>query len=1088
MNILALKSAVLTFFQRTVMLDIDLIKEIQLLSREVEPEQLVTVLWKIIDRYLVVTRIVVLLENAANFFTIASILKARDQESDINLNQISIDEAKKEVPISIIIENKEIIFWEKIKFPKAWQEDYYLQKYHPENFIICPLKDNKIKLGFIYLENYQNQDGFTKEIKDFLEIIAQQIAISLINIQKYQEQIAKRKQSQINLDSLQHNSYLIALVSIQNILLSSEEKDLDYNIILKHLGEASGASRVYLFKKHFDNYSKLLISQKAEYCAMGIEPEINNLELQNLSFDKLLPCYAKPLLNQEIINKSATDFELEAQKFLKSKNILAILILPIIVKNDLWGFIGFDNCVSGKAWNKSEVNLLVAATNALVLWLEHQITIKQIKQREITLRKIVAGTVSNIKEEFFTACAFHLGEIFNSAHILVSEIIEPNRIYAKSLAFLVNKTFIHNFQYPLAGTPCEKLIQEGKYQQFYALRDSFPKDQILVDLAAESYWGMCATDSNGRIIGYIAVIDTDTMPPPTPEEELILKIFIGRLGVELERKKAEKSLEQQIQKAILLESIVQKIRSSLDKKQIFQTTVTQVGCNFDVSRCLIHNYINDSVDSIPVVAEYYKDSLLPLTQIEISVKGNAYIEKLLEQDEPIPTNDIYQEPLLKGEQPICQAMEIKSILAVRTSYQGKPNGIIFLLQCDRHREWTEGEIQLLEAVAAQVGIAIAQAKLLETETQQRYDLHFSNLALAKAKRRSEVANQAKSQFIANMSHELRTPLNAILGFSQLMIGDSNLDSTQEEYLEIINNNGLHLLGLINNILDISKIEAGKMEVYSEYFSLDKLVTNLQEMFYIEAKAKDLELNVQIAPQVPLLIATDMGKVRQILMNLLSNAIKFTTRGSVSLIVDYKEPESIIFQIRDTGAGIAEAELDNLFQPFVQTQTGKNSGGGTGLGLAISHSLVQLLGGSLEVESTVGVGTTFVVCIQVDWDEAAQLQKDCGIDENQYLSDKKIPKDSVDVESKSSHTGHDDELSSNSAKLSHKLTELSLMSEEWLQQLNYAAIAANDQEIYDLIHQIPQPYHKLADCLSEMVHNFALEPIINTTSDLLKSKI
>lgn len=884
------------------MLDINLVKAIQSLSREVEPEQLVTVLWKIIDQYLIVTRIVVVLEEADNFFALASIPEQSSEQIDVDFNRVGIDQAKFEVPLSIIVEHQEILFLEKIGFPQAWHQDCYLQQHNPENFIICPLKDHEIKLGFIYLENYQGSDGLTPEVKNFLEIIAQQTAIAFINLQK------------------------------------------------------------------------------------------------------------------------------------------------------------------------------------------HQLAIREIKQGTTDLRAIIAEIVSKIGEEFFTACAFRLAEIFKADYIVVAELLEPNQTHAQTLAFLANKTFIQNFQYPLAETPSEILIKEGKYQQFYGLKKSFPQDKILVELAAESYWGMVATNSNGRCIGYIAIINTDRMEIPTPEAELILKIFTVKLGVELERKKTEKSLEQQIQKSLLLESIVQKIRSSLDKEQIFQTTVTQVGCNFGVSRCVIRNYINKPVSSVPLVAEYYTNDLLPLPKIEIPVMGNAYVEKILEQDQAIPSHNIYQDPLLQNVQHLYQALEIKSILAVRTSYQGKPNGIISLLQCDDFRTWTESEIQLLEAVATQVGIAIAHAQLLETETEQRYELHLSNVALAKAKRSSELANQAKSQFIANMSHELRTPLNAILGFSQLMIGDSNLDPTQEEYLEIINNNGLHLLGLINNILDISKIEAGKMEVYAEHFSLDKLLTDLQEIFYLEAKAKDLELNLQINPQVPLLIATDLGKLRQILMNLLSNGIKFTTKGSVSLIVDYKEPKSIIFQVQDTGAGIDEAELNQLFQPFVQTRVGKNSGAGTGLGLAISYSLVQLLGGSLEVESVVGRGTTFVFCIQVDWDPITDPRRDCQTGGEQCLSYTKICHSSVDVESESSHTRHEDDLFLNSAKLSQKLTELSLMSQEWLQQLNYAAIAANDQEIYDLIHQIPEPYHNLADCLREMVHNFALEPIINSTSDLLNQKI
>ncbi len=251
-----------------------------------------------------------------------------------------------------------------------------------------------------------------------------------------------------------------------------------------------------------------------------------------------------------------------------------------------------------------------------------------------------------------------------------------------------------------------------------------------------------------------------------------------------------------------------------------------------------------------------------------------------------------------------------------------------------------------------------------------------------AARAAEAANRAKSVFLANMSHELRTPLNAILGFSELMYRNPTLNDDQRENLETINRSGQHLLTLINDVLEMSKIEAGRTTLNPQSFDLHRLLEALESMFHLRATNKGLQLIFDCAADVPQYVRTDESKLRQVLINLLSNAIKFTPEGGVTLRVRSEEspnsylltPNSYLlhFEVQDTGVGIAPDELAKLFDPFVQTTSGQKSQEGTGLGLPISLEFVKLMGGTLAVESELDRGSIFKFDVCADAADAADV--------------------------------------------------------------------------------------------------------------------
>lgn len=519
---------------------------------------------------------------------------------------------------------------------------------------------------------------------------------------------------------------------------------------------------------------------------------------------------------------------------------------------------------------------------------------------------------------FLPALAQRLGALLRLDYVSIARLTDDPGIM-ETVGFFAHGAIVKNVRYAMAGTPCENVVGSQLCLYPDGVQQSFPSDAALADMKVQSYLGIPLWDSEGRAVGLIAGLNSKPLNQ-AEQATAMFRLVAAAAGFEIERLREEALLRQERDRAQSYLDTVEATIVVLDREGRV-SHINRKGCEL-------------------------------LGWQESELIGHSWFERCLPQ--PMGYEEVYPyfRKLMAGELDAVEYFE---------------NEVLTQSGAKRHVAWHNALLRNADGSVIgtlSAGDDITERKMRDGELEvYRHQLeelvNIRTQELGLAKELAESSNRAKSVFLANMSHELRTPLNSILGFARLLEKSAGLDGESKRQLATINRSGQHLLALINDVLEISRIEAGRIEIKVEPFALPELLGEVTDMIRLRAKDKRLQFELDCAPTLPHYVLGDAHHLRQILINLLGNAVKYTDHGHVGLRVSTSSG-MILFEVSDSGQGIAAVDQGKLFKAFYQTAAGIAKGEGTGLGLAICQEYARLMAGELSLQSELGKGSVFTL--------------------------------------------------------------------------------------------------------------------------------
>ena len=840
------------------------------------------------------------------------------------------------------------------------------------SILVVPLHYGEKRLGTLTAINDHHQPDFTQEDADLMTILANQAAIAVENSylhesmlvraveltrvnQQLEQGIQEREQAQASLQaSLQRTQ---ALYRAWRAIINSDNLQALLQAVADNVKDALPANLVRL----------LILDTATQQITHAIQSGDGTIKPVNVSFYELwrdLTGWVLQNLKPAHLLKGVPDPR-ESQKLIQQRakyDYGSLIIVPLSYEDERLGLMSAINHVDERDFSESDVDLMAALAN------QATIVIQNTRLHEETLlRTEELGTLNSVARELVTT--LDLETLLPLTAKKIVGILRADR--CTIFLFDENENLLR--AQTAYGYMADRLIDfklkpnEEIVGQAFSLEDTLylPNISLISTLPKrDAIKTVLAVPLKKPTSGTVGVLSVASLKPNAFSERRrhLLETMAGQVASIIENARLYRATERLTQELAALHEVIKEITATLDLDYMLQTIANRVVEIVDADKSLILFFD-------PVAEELIKAYGLGFTQqqldahtfqeIQEGISGWVLQKKVPTLSVDIQTDARNQDQALQSAQ---QSAERSAAIAPMI-IQDEVIGTLTILNQRERRAFTQDDLSLVTMLAGQAAIAIQNAQLFEA---------------------AQAASKAKSTFLANMSHEIRTPMNAILGFSQLMQRDPALTAEQAKHIDIINRSGEHLLGLINDILEMSKIEAGWINLNLITFDLHALLNDIDMMFRGRMKAKNLMLEVEIFDLVPRYVRTDEGKLRQILINLLGNAVKFTEEGGVVLAVkgmaslDHNEAEQsdyLYFEVEDTGPGIPKNETEQVFQYFEQASGGKKHEGGTGLGLALCKEYIGLMGGDITLTSEVGQGSIFRFHIKIEPGDISEIAEE-----------------------------------------------------------------------------------------------------------------
>ena len=812
----------------------------------------------------------------------------------------------------------------------------------PKSILFAPMIVGNEAKGVISLQNLDHVHAFSDSDVRLLQTLANSMSVALENARLFDETQRLLKETE------QRNAELAIINSVQAGLVAQMDIQTIYDLV--------GGKICDIFDAHVVNIALYDSAENRLYFPYAIERGVRH-SIQSIplgGFRKNVVETRQYLLINDLTNEVRAQYGQLVP--LRGEAARSILFVPMVVGEEVKGVISLQNLDRTNAFNESDVRLLKTFANSMSVALENarlfdetQRLLKESEQRAAELAAISKVSQALVAETELNSMIQLIGN-------QTREIFDADIVY---VALLDSQTNLIHFPYQIGETFTTLQIGEGHTSRIIQTgepmlinRDVDEQSRELgvtrVGKDALSYLGV-PIKAGGETIGVISVQSTTKEGLFNDDSLRLLTTIAANAGAAIHTARLHSETQRNASQMATIASVGRDLSATLDLQKVIRTVVENVHSLFQATDTVLRLAAPDgkTLRTAMALGLYAQENAVDVIAFGQGITGSiaqSGVAEVIDNVDLDPrgvhiagTPDQDEVPQTMMVAPLIAGNRTIGIISV---YKDRPTGI-----------FSQVDLDFLVGLGRQAAIAIENSHLFDEAQQSRAA--------------AEQANKSKSTFLANMSHELRTPLNAIIGFTRIVRkkGDGALPEKQLENLDKVLSSSEHLLGLINTVLDIAKIEAGRMDVIPAKFNLSVLADQCANLATPLLKPNIvLEKNVD---QTIGIIFSDQDKIKQIVLNLLSNAAKFTHEGKILLSVQKLNEEIVNISVTDSGIGIKEESLGRVFEEFQQADSSTTRQyGGTGLGLAISRNLARLLGGDLTAASQFGQGSTFTLTIPI----------------------------------------------------------------------------------------------------------------------------